>query len=79
MQGTWVARRHRLCHASSTSPELSHSAVSVRGRRAYCDWYDQKSTVAEEYDSIAGTLAAHDVLQMRRAFNTFLRVRFYQF
>jgi hypothetical protein len=38
--------------------------------------YDQKSTVAEDYDSIAGTLAAHDVLQMGRAFNTFLRVRF---
>ena len=65
---------HRL--DVSTERDFSFGRIGTSLGATVFNVYDQKSAIAVEYDSIAGTLAAHDVTQMGRAVNAFLRVRF---
>jgi outer membrane receptor protein involved in Fe transport len=65
---------HRLDLSTARDFPVGRIVLSLGG--TIFNVYDQKSAIAVDYDSIAGTLAAHDVTQMGRAFNAFLRVRF---
>jgi hypothetical protein len=65
---------HRL--DLSTEREFSFSRIGLSLGATVFNVYDQDSVIAVDYDSIAGTLAAHNVTQMGRAFNAFLRVHF---
>jgi hypothetical protein len=65
---------HRL--DVSTERDFTFGRITTSLGATVFNVYDQDSVIAVEYDSIAGALAAHDVLQMGRAFNAFVRVKF---
>jgi hypothetical protein len=65
---------HRLDF--STEREFTFSRIGLALGATVFNVYDQDSVIAVDYDSIAGSLAAHNVTQMGRAFNAFLRVHF---
>ena len=65
---------HRL--DLSTERAFSFARVGLSLGATVFNVYDQKSVIGVNYDSIADALASHDVTQMGRAFNAFMRVHF---
>jgi hypothetical protein len=65
---------HRLDLSSEKGFAVGRIGLSI-GATVF-NVYDQKSPIAKDYDSFAGGLTTQDVLQMGRAFNTFVRVGF---
>lgn len=72
--GLRLAPYHRLDLSSEKGFAVGRIVVSIGG--TVFNVYDQKSPIARDYINFAGALTTQDVLQMGRAFITFLRVGF---
>jgi len=72
--GARLPAYHRLDVSTERTFMFGRVATSLGG--TVFNVYDHDSAIGVEYDTVAGAPVSHDVLQMGRAFNAFLRVRF---
>src|SRR5262249_40129695 len=72
--GSRLPAYHRLDVSTERTFTLGRIATSL-GATVF-NIYNQDSPISIEYDSVAGALNAQNVLQMGRAFNAFMRVKF---